>query len=85
MFSVLGERSMKILPLGKPEGSKMRITVYWTLTIQRPTVMVGRELFIVMLPELWGLITFSIETSSHHVCYELHERADVYLCPQPKV
>jgi len=55
---------------------------YWALTIQRLTVMVGRELLIVILLKLWGLITFSIETSSCYVCYELHEWAFVYLCLQ---
>lgn len=55
---------------------------YWALTSQRLTMMVGRELFIVILPKLWGLIMFSIGTSCCHVCYELHEWADVYLCLQ---
>ena len=42
--------------------------------------MVGRELLVVILLKLWRLITFSIGTSSCHVCYELHEWEDVYLC-----
>ena len=84
MFSVLGERSMKLLPLGKPERSNkwIRVAVYWALTIQRLVVMVGRKLLVVIIPKLCGLLAFSIGTSSCHVCYELHEWADVHLCLQ---
>ena len=44
--------------------------------------MVGRKLLIAILPKIWGLVTFSIGTLSCHVCYELYEWADVYLCFQ---